>query len=66
MSYTTIAKRFEEALQAKTSWGKNEVLSLLKDILLQTADDELQSPVVNLPDPLWSPPSLAYDDDIPF
>ena len=67
MSYTTIAKRFEEALQTKTSWGKNEVLNLLKDILLQTADDELQSPVVNLTKPLWSPPSLVYDDDdIPF
>ena len=67
MRYATIAKRFEEALQAKTSWGRNEVLNLLKDVLLETADDEFQitTDVSNQPKP-QSAKKVAYDTYVPF
>ena len=37
-----IKKRFEEALQAKTSWGKNDVIKLYDDIVIQVLSEQIK------------------------
>ena len=34
-----IDKRFQEALSAKTGWGRNEVLSAYRDVVIKTLAD---------------------------
>jgi len=36
-----IRTRLREALQAKTSWGRNELYAMLDEVLIEQADQEL-------------------------
>ena len=36
-----IKKRFELALQAKTGWGKNEIMTLYDNIVIEVLSEQL-------------------------
>ena len=40
--YSRIKELFNERIQTKTGWGKNEVAVLLDEVLLQVADEEVK------------------------
>ena len=54
--YERIHTLMEEALKAKTSWGRNELMTTLDKVLLTAADEELakglpeQQPIPTAPD----------------
>ena len=41
--YSEIRKKLKEKLQEKTSWGRNELLTAIDEVLLEAADDEIQA-----------------------
>lgn len=36
-----IKKRFEEALQSKTGWGKNEIIALYDNIVIEVLSENI-------------------------
>jgi len=37
-----IKKRFEEALQAKTGWGKNDIIKLYDNIVIEVLTEQIK------------------------
>jgi len=40
--YTDIRQRLYYALREKTSWGRNELMAKIDQVLLEAADDEIE------------------------
>lgn len=58
--YSELRERIRQRLTAKTSWGRNELFNMIDEVLLATADDELEQAALQPPNnsdnesPPWS------------
>jgi hypothetical protein len=56
--YSDIRQRLYDALREKTSWGRNELMAKIDQILLEAADDEIKECQESTPSA-----SISSDDE---
>ena len=68
--YSRIRDLMAERLQAKTGWGRNELLSALDTILIHVSEEEIEhmqaAPTIEIKTTPWPTIPLVTCSDSPF